>query len=355
MTHDSPPDPSSTAFKIDMISKGNSAVVLSSCVALFGIYVYSTVKWKRGDDEYVIDDDDGQETTKHLPSHVIREQMKEKRRQAKIPELAMKKQMYDNINMTDQHGELLCKISTRKAKWYVTKGLAHFNGDRTSIQLKFKPKDKSNRGENTSAIYTKAEKANVCVSCGHEEHHQRFYICPYAYRSLMPQRYKSHQSHDIVILCHHCHLRCEQFFQEKMREIEDEYEPPLGYEPQFEIDTSLRKVRSSALALMNWSHKIPKEKLEEHDRIVRGYLKLDVGGTLTTELLQSAIDVNFRIENKKFVSKPQVIVNAIAHDEEKLTYFIKGWRQHFIDTVHPRFMPQGWSVDNPVACDLRDN
>ena len=128
----------------------------------------------------------------------------------------------------------------------------------------------------------------------------------------------------------------------------------VRYEPQFEIDTSLRKVRSSALALMNWSHKIPKDKLEQHDRIVRDHLMLESGEALTTQLLQSVIDVHFRIENKDFVSKPEVIVHAIAHDDEKLRDFIKGWRNHFIDTVHPRFMPEGWNVDNPVACDLRD-
>ena len=330
-----------------------SVFFLCGCLSLYGIYVYSRITQKENNEVEVKDDDCDQ--TCSLPSHVKREMMKDKRRREKIPELAMKTQMYDNIDMTDEGGELLCKISKRKAAWYIKKGLAHYSEDMSSIRLKFKPKVRTDVDESSPTIYqyTKAEKANICVSCGVEKHHQRFYICPYVYRSLMPQKYKSHQSHDIVILCHHCHLDCEQFYLERVREIEDRYEPPTGYEPQFLTDTSLKKVRSSALALLNWSKNIPKEKLEQHEQIVRCHLLLDKNESLTTQRLQDAIDVDFRTENQNFISKPEIAINTIASDDEKLTDFIKGWRQFFLDTMNPRFMPEGWSVNNPVRCDSR--
>jgi hypothetical protein len=31
--------------------------------------------------------------------------------------------------------------------------------------------------------------------------------------------------------------------------------------------------------------------------------------------------------------------------EEKIEDFVKLWRNHFINTMHPKFMPTGWSVD----------
>jgi hypothetical protein len=34
--------------------------------------------------------------------------------------------------------------------------------------------------------------------------------------------------------------------------------------------------------------------------------------------------------------------------------FIKDWRRHFIDTVQPRFLPQGWSIDSPVMNTTRN-
>eukprot|EP01083_Nonionella_stella_P090351 252423_1 len=80
----------------------------------------------------------------HLPSHLVREQMKEKRRKEKIPMLAMKSKMYDNITLCDPQGQALSKISKKKANWYVKKGLADFiDGKEDSIRLKFEPKARS--------------------------------------------------------------------------------------------------------------------------------------------------------------------------------------------------------------------
>lgn len=31
--------------------------------------------------------------------------------------------------------------------------------------------------------------------------------------------------------------------------------------------------------------------------------------------------------------------------EEKIEEFVKLWRNHFINTMKPKFMPKGWSVD----------
>ncbi len=316
----------------------------------------------------------------HLPSHLRREQMKEERRKAKIPLLAMKKQMYDNITMLDPQGQALSKISKKKSRWYVKKGLAYFviNGAdgsiRTStsliknddgedeefqfIQLKFEPKARS-----ADEDYGKSTKQNICVACGETEHQMRFYIVPFAYRHLFPHRYKSHISHDIVSLCANCHLRCGQQTQIRMNELEDRYMPQKKYSTNHE----LYKVRSSALALMNWRHKIPLEKIIQHEQIVKQYL-VDQGDLedvscmssngnsnsnesellIPKDLLQKAIDVDCQVLNPNFVPGPELVVQDLIGDDEKLSNFIRDWRQFFLDTMHPRHLPKGWSVDYPV-------
>ncbi len=328
----------------------------------------------------------------HLPSHIRREQMKEERRKAKIPLLAMKKQMYDNITMLDPQGQPLSKISKKKSRWYVKKGLASFiiknvdgstrmsttlrkthdgdgDGDGNEedfqfIQLKFEPKARS-----ADEDYGKSTKQNICVACGDTEHQMRFYIVPFAYRHLFPHRYKSHISHDVVSLCANCHLRCGQQTQIRMNELEDRYMPQRKYTTNHD----LYKVRSAALALMNWRHKIPMEKIMQHTQIVKKYL-IDQGDledtcSLSTrsndndsdgmeeeltinipkELLQKAIDVECRVLNPKFVPGPELVVQDLIDDDEKLTNFIRDWRQFFLDTMHPRHLPKGWSVDYPVV------
>jgi hypothetical protein len=51
---------------------------------------------------------------------------------------------------------------------------------------------------------------------------------------------------------------------------------PHDMKYHFKIGTSLRKVRTLALTLMNWSHKIPKEEVKQHDRIVRDHVMLEM-------------------------------------------------------------------------------
>jgi hypothetical protein len=322
-----------------------------------------------------------QDWSEHLPSHMIRLQNKEKRRQEKIPLLAMKSQMYDNITMLDPQGVPLSKISAKKARWYVNKGIAEWKGkddndndtynDNTddnenskSIQLKFEPKARSDEGD-----YGRSTKENVCVACGDEEGkvQMRFHIVPHTYRSLFPMRYKTHMSHDVVLLCADCHLRVGQASNLRMNELEDRFMPQQRYSTDF----AQYKVRSSALALMNWKHKIPKEKVASHEEIVRTYLALaNANGNkegdektgndaptadeleLTDDLLQSVIDVEHRIENPNYIPGPEMVVNSIVDNDVELAEFIREWRRFFLDTIHPRHLPNGWSVDYPVACDM---
>uniref|UniRef100_A0A7S3PU05 HNH domain-containing protein n=1 Tax=Chaetoceros debilis TaxID=122233 RepID=A0A7S3PU05_9STRA len=286
----------------------------------------------------------------HLPSHLVRERMKEKRRKEKIPMLTMKSKMYDNITLCDPQGEALSKISKKKANWYIKKGLADFiDGKEDSVRLKFEPKARSQ-----DADYGMSTKKNVCVACGEPENQMRFYIVPYAYRHLFPEKYKQHISHDIVSLCANCHLLCGQQTQIRMDEIEEKF----NIVKKYSTDHRLYKVRSSALALMNWRLKIPAEKVSWHIDIVRRYLIDDCDlddscikdETIPKDLLQKACDIDFRVLNTAFVPGPDLVVASMADDDEKLAKFIRAWRVFFLETIHPRHLPQGWSIEYPVHC-----
>lgn len=295
--------------------------------------------------------------------------------------------------MKDQNGERLCTISTKKAEWYIHKNLAHWvqspnipssNNTNTTtnnktkknatIQLNFEPKGRSNRCGDSSSVYVTTDKLNICVSCGNSEQHMRHYIVPYAYRSLLPKQYKSHMSHDIVIVCPTCNVDCQRQCQYRMRRLEETARQQQQNEQQrrrisnkgqtqdtgggrtittnrkFEHDPYLYKVRSCALALLRWKHKLPLDKIQEYDDIVRSYLhNTNTEEELTSTELQEAIDVDYRVENTNYIPGPELIVQMLGKDEIKIANFIRGWRIHFIDTVRPRYMPMGWSIDNPVT------
>ena len=321
-----------------------------------------------------------------MPSHIQREIMKERRRRSKLEFLAMKSPMYDNVQMMDPHGELLAKISKKKAKWYVNKGLAKYcyynegkvildsaiQGKNMSfdsltrcIQLNFEPKDNS-----SNTTFHTADKQNICVKCGRGDYHlMRHHIVPSAYRTLLPKKFKSHMSHDITLLCGDCHVHCQQECQKRMNEIEALCPRQPGSEAMYINDDKMYKVRSSALALLNWRHKIPQDQIKVHEKLVRDYL-LSVGGfqkikpnnslddqgkqnhhhrNISNSQLQEVIDMDYRIENPHYIPGPELVVKSIIDDEDKIAHFVRSWRQHFLDTVQPRFLPEGWSIEHDVT------
>jgi len=210
-----------------------------------------------------------------------------------------------------------------------------------------------------SHLYTISDKQNICVSCGEDKYHSKHYIVPYAYRSLLPDKYKSHMSHDVTVLCSKCRIYCEQKCQERMKEVEEHYRINPISKNKYEHDQNLYQVRSSATALQKWSHKIPPSKLKEHEHIVKTYFQsIHAGDTdsnnndiLTPEQLDIATNVEHQIENPHYIPGPEGVVQAIIHDEGKIADFVRGWRRHFVDTIHPRYMPKWWNIDNPIDSD----
>ena len=53
---------------------------------------------------------------------------------------------------------------------------------------------------------------------------------------------------------------------------------------------------------------------------------------------------DFKAENRILYDHGYHVVQKLD-TEEKIEEFVKLWRNHFIDTMHPQFMPNGWSVD----------
>lgn len=315
-----------------------------------------------------------------LPDHIRREIHKQRKRKSKEAMISMKTPMYDNIHMLDEDREPICTISMKKAKWYIRKNIAEWTAPKAGSELS---KDKDikcirllfthngvHEGEKKSSsekLYLRSAKQNICVSCGSDGHHIRHYIVPYSYRALLPDDYKSHMSHDIVILCPDCHVRCERSTKKRMKRMEHNLRMKMTdgnafCSPVIE-DPHLYHVRSCAIALAKWRDKIPTEKIASYEKEVRLYLAdcckdeaekemIILTGNdepLTKSQLQKACSVKYRVKNPRYVPGSEVVVRSLNGDKEKIEQFIVDWRKHFIAIVDPKYMPTGWRVDNPVA------
>ena len=107
---------------------------------------------------------------------------------------------------------------------------------------------------------------------------------------------------------------------------------------------------------------------------------------LTKELLQATTEIETTIPNPYYIPGPQLVVDSLLtigndqntttttttttsrhgcnddssdnninenciFDDVKIEQFIKDWRMHFVETMAPRYLPNGWSVENRVHCD----
>lgn len=311
-----------------------------------------------------------------LPEHLAREIEEERARAAKT---SLKRSMYDNVLMLSSDRRPMCTISAKKARWYVKKDLAEWtvlekgedgHGDYEDgvrcIRFRYAENAVGGKfGENMSDhLYLRSAKQNVCVGCGDEERHRRHYIVPYSYRALLPMEYKTHMSHDIVILCPDCHLRCEDQTKTRMKELERECRRKRG-EGATKIPPTVNapeqhRIRISAIALIRRERdNLPEEEAGEAERIVRKYLagqcqdeakkELLLAGKeeLTKSQIQQACSVKCHVKNPAYLSPSEVVVESLINEAD-VEEFIKGWRRHFVAAVGPLYMPHGWSVDNPV-------
>lgn len=350
-----------------------------------------------------------------LPTHIQREIYKERQRKAKMGMMSLKTPMYDNVYMLDEDREPMCTISMKKARWYIKKGIGEWSSfkeddrhaagigntssastnnlddgkmgeeqdDVKCIRLLFEHNGSTNdscgnkEGTSSEALYLRTAKQNICVACGRDGYIIRHYIVPYSYRSLLPPEYKSHMSHDIVILCPDCHLDCERHSKRRMKRIESELRKKKeimsegagdvfgrnDIDPVVE-DPYLGHVRSCAVALVKWKDTMPEDQVERYEKAVRDYLVsacmndaekatlLNGNGEakLTKTQLEKACSVNYRVKNPNYVSGSDIVIRSLKGDARLISQFIVDWRNHFIDTVNPRHMPTGWRIDNPVVC-----
>jgi hypothetical protein len=154
--------------------------------------------------------------------------------------------------------------------------------------------------------------------------------------------------HDIVILCPDCHIQCETSTHNRQKQLEKSVRKIPGTDRPNIPNRSLHRVKSAALALSNRRDQIPPEKIKEHEATILKHFGLDDTTGITTEVLEQARTMETSTPNPNYIPGPELVVNCLANDEKSIERFILDWREHFLQTMQPRYLPTGWSIDSPV-------
>lgn len=252
-----------------------------------------------------------------------------------------KNKIYGNCKVYTPDGTLLFLCLEKRANWYLSRNLATVTStDPLEITLTFTPK----KIGNAASVYNLSKKKNACVCCNETDIEilTKHHVFPSEYRKHMPLTIKSRSSHDIVIMCKDCHYEYEN---EHAIFLKRELEKNCNIErPKLSKDgTKTISAYNIAKLLLDTERckKIPKTRIRELYQTVQDIF----GHTNLEEIVEMKISKEIRKQDHE-VGK-LVVENHPDHEA-----FIKLWRNHFIDTMQPKFMPIGWSIDTPIQVEI---
>lgn len=251
------------------------------------------------------------------------------------------KPMYDNCQLVAPDGELLCSCDKGKAEWYIYKGLGEkISDDPFTVQLNFEP---SGRPTLDNVFYTK-EKSNQCVVCGKMENFHRKLVVPSEYRKYFPNLMKKNLSHDVLLLCVLCHKKSNILDLQMREKLAIMCDAPLGCKKniKFKSNPEVARVKSAATALRVSGDKIPEARRKELQKIILNYFDVP---EISEDLLENAYNLETNTLNEAFVPHGLKVYQYFCQNGG-LIEFEKLWRQHFLDTMKPQFLPSMWSVEH---------
>ena len=199
----------------------------------------------------------------------------------------------------------------------------------------------------------------------------RFQIVPARYRSFFPEKYKSHRSHDILLLCFDCNETAIKRQHIMKTELCKKYKIKGKLMDQdFMGREKLELVKRYAKVLINGEDKIPPERidiiyqntiekarevleiniLEEEDLIalkdmVENYSTADM--EILRKVMKMKVMKDVENSKKKRNLHGKVLIEKMG-GEDKIPELIIIWRKHFLDSMKPKFLPNNWSVHHSI-------
>ena len=235
----------------------------------------------------------------------------------------IKKTYYGNYLVLSQEGQEMFLTSPERILWYLNRNLIEFVSGK-KFKLKFKP---NGMGHSDDSYYL-AEKRTQCVVCGLNEDLTRHHVVPHAFIKYLDVELKEHRYHDVLLTCISCHKKYEQESYA--------FKSQLCKKFGFDEDDYRRKqrIRRIANAVYQYDYKIPENKLKPLLQEISVYLRKS---NICREDIQ-------QVRNIKLDNKERFIVERI----DDLQLFVEDWRNHFVQTMNPQFLPEHWNVKKSV-------
>jgi len=237
------------------------------------------------------------------------------------------KEIYSNCALYDHKG-LLCRCSSQRARWYLKMGLATVISENPlQVLLNFDPEVSLEQRE---AVYC-VHKENKCCVCGEEniENLTKHHIIPLCFRKIFPENYKSSLSHDVVPVCDNCHVKYHKHAAIKIEQMYKQCDAiTMNREKRIFFKESLGLCKALTLETL------PKHRAQEMQQTLYSMWSNELEIEKIAEQCRQEIAARKKIE-------PKLCLEQVKDLEQ----FIIDWRMDFVNTMNPRFLPKGWSID----------
>lgn len=279
-----------------------------------------------------------------------------------------KKLNNENWKVYHPNGKHMFTCGEKKANWYLDRNLAKIIGV-FEIQFTFDP---NGYGFDDNEVFGRTVRENKCVVTGIENGLQRHHIVPYCYRIHFPVEYKSKNHHDVVLINHKKHSEYEREAMKFKDEIAVMFNVKTINEYNGEYINKLRNINmnytiaySTLYTIFAAFNKLCRNDIIEKLEIVSKHTNISLNMLMNFNLIQLYklkehiywLKYNNTEEFKKSYRNEydhgyQVV--KLLDNDEKIRDFIKLWRKHFLDTMRPKHMPTGWSVDFRVKTKIHE-
>jgi hypothetical protein len=235
-----------------------------------------------------------------------------------------KPELFSHYEMYHKNGSWMCNCNKKRAEWYIKKNLAKWIGVK-KFQLQFEP---GGFGKNGKGDFYKEKIKNECVVCGAISNLTKHHVVPYVFIKYFPLEYKGNDYHDLVVICHTCHVE----YEVKAEYLKVQFAKFFGVLPDFcdstinVFDKLNRKIIAARITLKE--HESGKIRIPEKN---------------LSKLIAFAEMELFDVEAIESNSWAKLLVGKLIAGGGLYDFMVQ-WRKHFIEYAKPENMPKHWDV-----------
>lgn len=256
---------------------------------------------------------------------------------------ARKSVLYGNYRIQAPDGHEMFHCNAQKALWYLNRDIADVvTNEPPTLRLKFSPGGPGHIGDE----YYLTAKVNQCVCCASTKDLNRHHVMPRVFRRYLPEEIKDHNYHDVLLMCIDCHERYEVDAAKLKQEICKEFDFDINNGGGQIYLPDVGNAVKAARALLYHGDTIPEPRKTALTNILIEYLdnkKQDI----TKEDLEEISGHFAWLRPGGYKNYGEFVVEKIGD----IQAFTQRWRQHFLDVMDPKFLPEYWDVTKPLVRD----